>query len=259
MAWWVVLLVAGMVVVVAASITLISGSSARTQAAAVEQRYFGPTSASTESPPDRSTKVSKPVESSAPTPKPVSTLRSAPPMAALTLTGAPSSQQKSRPSRPRIAVVPPSVPTSIELAGSSNPIRVIPIGVSAAGVLEPPADISVAGWWVSGPRPGMPGRAVITGHIDSAAAGLGAFAALDLLHPGDSIALTEADGRKLHFEVSARQEVEKTQLDPRILQRTTNTSDLLLVTCIGDFDYATRSYESNLLITAVPVPAGQRR
>lgn len=147
-----------------------------------------------------------------------------------------------------------SVPTSIELAGSSDPIRVVPIGVSAAGVLEPPEDISTAGWWVSGPRPGMPGRAVITGHIDSAVAGLGAFAALDLVHPGDTISLTEADGRTLHFTVTARQEVEKTQLDPRLLQRTTSVSDLLLVTCIGDFDYATRSYESNLLITAVPVP-----
>jgi len=145
-----------------------------------------------------------------------------------------------------------SVPLSIELGGSRTPIRVVPIGISAAGTLEPPSDISTAGWWVSGPRPGAPGRAIITGHIDSTA-GLGAFAALDRLHNGDTVALNEAAGEVLHFRVTARQQIEKTHLNPRLLQSTTNASDLLLVTCTGTFDHSTRSYESNLLITAVPV------
>lgn len=253
MAWPLALLLAGMMMVVAASITLISGSSARSQAAAVQQKYFAPTSAAPLStqdpgaapnPADNSTSTSPPIFSR----RPASVTAAGPPAATA------SSRQKNQPSTLRIAVAPLSVPTSIQLAGSRNPIRVVPIGVTAEGVLEPPADISTAGWWVSGPRPGMPGRAVITGHIDSAAAGLGAFAALDLLHPRDTITVTDADGRTLHFKVTARQEIQKTQLDPRLLQRTTNISDLLLVTCIGDFNYSTRSYESNLLITAVPVP-----
>jgi hypothetical protein len=252
MVWWIALLLGGMMIVVAASITLISGSSARTQAAAAELKYFVPTSAGPLSTQDPATTVPKPVGNSTSTSTPLSSQRPAPVAAAATPAAAAGSRQKGQPSTPHIAVALLSVPTSIELAASRTPIRVVPIGVTAQGVLEPPADISTAGWWVSGPRPGMPGRAVITGHIDSAAAGLGAFAALDLLHPGDHITLAEADGRTLHFEVTDRQEIRKRQLDPRLLQRTTNASDLLLVTCIGDFNSSTRSYESNLLITAVP-------
>ncbi len=254
MAWLITLLLAGMMIVVAAIITLISGSSARTQAAAIEQKYFVRTSTAPLSTQTQVTTAPNPVDNSPSTSILLSSQRPASVKATGRGLATASSRQKNQPSPPHIAVAPRSVPTSIQLAGSRNPIRVVPIGVTAEGVLEPPADISTAGWWVSGPRPGMPGRAVITGHIDSAAAGLGAFAALDLLHTGDTITLAEADGQTLHFKVTNRQEIQKTQLDPRLLQRTTNTSDLLLVTCIGDFNYSTHSYQSNLIITAVPVP-----
>lgn len=266
-ALWVALLLGGVLVVVVATITLISASSARTQARVAEQRYFAPTSASVPPvpsvpsvppvlpviPSDRTPDPSRPTAKAESTPRTSLGRRSAHPTVAGRSTAPAGQSQQTLPSIAHPAAASPSVPTSIVLAGSGNPIRVVPIGVSAAGVLEPPEDISTAGWWVSGPRPGTPGRAVITGHIDSTA-GLGAFAALDLLHDGDTIALGEANGRTLHFKVTARQQIEKTQLDPRLLQHTGNASDLLLVTCIGNFDDSTRSYDSNLLITAVPVP-----
>ncbi len=144
------------------------------------------------------------------------------------------------------------VPTAIRLSDSAEAIPVVPIGVEADGVLDPPEDIATAGWWVAGPRPGGPGRTVITGHVDSRAAGLGAFAALDELQPGDRVTVTTVDSRRLIYVVTQRDEIRKTQLDPAFLRGSDN-SDLLLVTCIGEFDRAARSYESNLLITAVPV------
>lgn len=253
MALCIALLLCGAVVAAAAASTLIAASSARTQTTVAEQRYFAPTPASTHSTQDPAPDPPRPVDDSTSMLKPTVDHRSLPPLAAGTSTATASPQQRIHPSTPRPVLTSPSIPTSIKLADSPNPIPVVPIGVSAAGVLEPPPDISTAGWWASGPRPGTPGRTVITGHIDSTA-GLGAFAALDLLRNGDTIALNEANGRILHFRVSARQEIEKTQLDPLLLQRTTNVSDLLLVTCIGSFNYSTRSYDSNLLITAVPVP-----
>lgn len=150
------------------------------------------------------------------------------------------------------SVAPVAVPEFISLGDSGSRIRIVPIGVSSEGVLEPPNDISTVGWWVSGPRPGAPGRAVITGHIDSPA-GLGAFAALDRLHDGDPVVLTGADGVSHRYRVTDRQQIQKSSLDPALITRTVNRSDLLLVTCIGNFDSSTLSYESNLLITAVQV------
>lgn len=146
---------------------------------------------------------------------------------------------------------PVAPPSSIALGASGDPVRVVPIGVSPSGVLEPPADGALAGWWVAGPRPGGAGRTVITGHVDTRA-GLGAFAALDLLYTGDPVTVTSADGVRRSYVVTTRQEVRKSALDPAVLTESAG-SDLMLVTCIGVFDRATASYESNLLITATPV------
>jgi len=257
--FWLCLLVAGILVMVFAAITLLSTSAAKIDAAQTEGKYFPSTVAATPGAPavgpassdsviDRRDSNSPPATEAGKTSGSQSFRSSADSASA-----GKAKRSSSRPVIPRQpAAQTQSVPTSIQLGGSRTPIRVVPIGISATGTLEPPSDISTAGWWVSGPRPGTPGRAIITGHIDSTA-GLGAFAALDRLHTRDTLALTEAAGRILHFRVTARQQIEKAQLDPRLLQSTTNASDLLLVTCTGTFDYSTHSYESNLLITAVPV------
>ncbi len=256
--FWLCLLVAGILVMVFAAITLLSTSAAKIDAAQTEGNTF------------RQRWPPHPEHRQWDQPPRIQSLTGEIPIAPATEAGktsgshsfrssadsASAGKAKRSSSRPVIPRQPAaqtqSVPTSIQLGGSRTPIRVVPIGISATGTLEPPSDISTAGWWVSGPRPGAPGRAIITGHIDSTA-GLGAFAALDRLHTRDTLALTEAAGRVLHFRVTARQQIEKTHLDPRLLQNTTNVSDLLLVTCTGTFDYSTHSYESNLLITAVPV------
>ena len=246
------LLLGGVTLMVIATVMLLVNSSARKQATMAQQRYFTPATelalGTSTSLRDRVSDLPRPVATPAGVTKPTVGRRS--PTASGTART--DSAGPGRSVRASPALTPSSIPTSIELAGSHNPIRVVPIAVSAAGVLEPPSDISTAGWWVSGPRPGAAGRAIITGHIDSTA-GLGAFAALDLLQVGDAISLHEANGRTMHFKVTVRQEVEKTQLDPRLLQHSTNVSDLLLVTCIGNFDDSTHSYDSNLLVTAVPV------
>ncbi len=159
------------------------------------------------------------------------------------------------PTEPTTATpVPSAVPIGIRL-GDGREIPVTPIGVSADGVLDPPDDVATAGWWVAGPRPGGPGRTLIAGHIDSSTQGLGAFAALADLAAGDRLTVTTAGGAVLTYRVTAAESVVKTRLDPAEL-RGTDASDLLLVTCIGDFDPATHSYASNLLVTAVPDQQG---
>lgn len=182
-----------------------------------------------------------------PTPLPAATSSSS----SATVAGPPITAGPSEITAPS-AVPLAGVPVMLRLGDAGTAIDVVPIGVSTDGVLDPPADVRTAGWWVAGPRPGGPGRTVITGHIDSRTAGLGAFAALDDVDPGDRLTVTTADGRDLDYQVTGRDEIEKTQLDPAVLAGS-ESSDLLLVTCIGVFDTDTRSYESNLLITAVPV------
>ena len=164
---------------------------------------------------------------------------------------------ESEPAGPRPAETgtPPGsdVPVAVALTDDGSAIRVVPVG-APDGVLVPPRDIATAGWWVGGSAPGAPGRAVITGHVDSRD-GLGAFAALDDLRPGDRIRVTDAGGVVTGYRVTDRREVTKASLDPAGLTGGT-APELVLVTCTGDFDPVARSYRSNLIVTAVPDAGG---
>lgn len=261
---WLAVLVCGIVVLAIGSIALASASRVKSDAFSARQQYSRPATASPAPRPAAIATRSAPagrqksvvIRPAIPATSSDTAARQPPAHSRPTDLATPRSAQPrtstviSRPTEP--AELPGFVPAFITLGQSHSPIHVVPIGVSSAGVLEPPEDISTVGWWVSGPRPGAQGRAVIAGHIDSPT-GLGAFAALDLLDEGDPIFLIGTDGKTRNYRVTDRREIEKTDLDPSLLRHTPNQSDLLLVTCIGTFDYSARSYESNLLVTAAQV------
>ena len=64
--------------------------------------------------------------------------------------------------------------------------ELVDLDVGADGVLQPPVEPDVAGWYVGGAVPGEPGPAVIAGHVDSRA-GPAVFFRLDELRPGDAV------------------------------------------------------------------------
>src|SRR5690348_4823575 len=63
------------------------------------------------------------------------------------------------------ALAHPSVPTLLIVPSISLRSPIVPIGVDAAGVLTPPADVSEVGWWRGSAKPGaLTGQTLITGH-----------------------------------------------------------------------------------------------
>lgn len=145
-----------------------------------------------------------------------------------------------------------AAPASVTLPSPDEAtVKVVPVGTGGDGQLHPPSDGRLAGWWTGGPRPGEPGRALLVGHVDTKE-GLGAFAALHGLTKGDRLAVTAADGQQIEFTVSSVREVTKQALGAADLTGGPG-SELLLVTCTGEFDRAVGHYESNLLVLATPV------
>jgi sortase (surface protein transpeptidase) len=131
--------------------------------------------------------------------------------------------------------------------------KVLPIGVERDGELEIPEDVRTAGWYRYGPRPGdRAGSMVMSGHIDSAEQGKGAFFKLGQLRPGDVVYVGTADRRTWRYRVVAREEWPKTAVPlDRIFARD-GAPRLTLVTCGGGFREDVRSYQDNIAITAVP-------
>jgi sortase (surface protein transpeptidase) len=130
---------------------------------------------------------------------------------------------------------------------------VIPVGVDNAGAMVIPEQVSTLGWYRFSASPGATvGSIVIAGHVDSAAQGLGAFSRLRDAPVGARIELTGASGRVWTYRVVAREEFPKTTVPLGQLFSHYGAPRLTLVTCGGAFDAAARSYEDNIVVTALP-------
>lgn len=183
------------------------------------------------------------------------------PVAATRHTGGSSSSSQPAvppPTPARVAHAAPSQvvaerPLTVTLA-SGTTMRVRISATATNGDLEIPKNINEAGWWDGGSRLGDPyGTIVVAAHVDSFTQGLGRFAELLGVRPGDMLHLGSA-----HLSQGFR------VVDARLVPKTsiTATSDvysargpsrLVLITCGGEYDPAHGGYQSNQIVAAVPV------
>ena len=137
----------------------------------------------------------------------------------------------------------------IPAAGVDTPVE--PLGRAADRTIELPSRPELAGWFDGGPRPGEPGPAVIIGHVDwdhSPAV----FFRLRSLQPGDSIAVDRADGTVARFRVTARKQVAKSDFPTDDIYAPDLAPSLRLITCGGQFDWASHNYLDNVIVFAAP-------
>ncbi|MBW0105388.1 class F sortase [Pseudonocardia sp. KRD291] len=146
----------------------------------------------------------------------------------------------------------PLVPTSLELPARAVTAPVDPVGTDPSGGMVVPEQVRTVGWWAPGVLPGgASGSAVIAGHVDSRAQGVGFLSVLPQLTEGEPVLVRDASGGTAAFRVAARREYGKYDL-PREVFRRDGAPQLVLITCGGRFDPAARSYESNIVVYAVP-------
>jgi sortase (surface protein transpeptidase) len=130
--------------------------------------------------------------------------------------------------------------------------RLVRLGRLPDGSLEVPHDWDTAGWYKRGPRPGQPGPAVILGHVDSRA-GPAVFFRLRELRPRDIVRVGLADGRMLVFRVQRVRRYPKDRFPAEAVYFPTLNRELRLITCGGEFDYASRNYRDNIVVYATLV------
>lgn len=144
-------------------------------------------------------------------------------------------------------------PVAVLVPGSRRPAPVEvrttdPVG----GGLDLPDDAATVAWWGSGTAPGEPrGSAVLAAHV-SYEGQTGPFTRLASVRAGAPVVVTSEDGTRHRYRVESVRSAPKTALDREELFRTSGRPALVLVTCGGRFDPATRSYESNVVVTAAP-------
>jgi sortase (surface protein transpeptidase) len=121
------------------------------------------------------------------------------------------------------------------------------------GVLAVPPSIRHTGWWKDGAAPGArSGSILITGHVDSATGGVGAFFRLKEASAGARVTVTTAAGRTFTYRVVSVRDYLKRDL-PTSVYSLRGRPRLVLVTCGGPFIESQGHYRDNVVLVAVPV------
>ena len=140
----------------------------------------------------------------------------------------------------------PGVPRRLVVPMLGVDATVVPI-TAPGGVLLPPSDPQMLGWWRDGAKPGAArGGALITGHTVSS--GGGAFDDLETVRRGDEVRVRTPE-RVLRYEVTGVRIYRKARIarDAEQLFSQTVPGRLVLITCE---DWNGTFYESNAVIFA---------
>jgi LPXTG-site transpeptidase (sortase) family protein len=169
-------------------------------------------------------------------------------------------------------VVPPNALSLLqEVAGreSLRPVylRIESIEVAApvvaggvdgdTGLMDVPDNVDEVAWYRYGPAPGEPGSAVLAAHVDLAGQGKGVFFRLREVEPGDEISVEFEDRSVRWFSVEGRVTYLKEELPLDTVFSRKGQPVLTLVTCGGVFSESGRSYDSNIVVYAVPTTRGE--
>jgi sortase (surface protein transpeptidase) len=147
----------------------------------------------------------------------------------------------------------PPAPTRIEVPALGIDMAIKPVGLDAQGNMGLFDDPTIAAWYQWGPAPASEtGSAVIAAHVDSLEYRVLPFAKLRDARAGTLVIVTDAAGTRHSFGVDSLEVIEKGVVDWEAAFDRSGTPRLTLVTCGGEFDYETRTYRSNLVLTATP-------
>ncbi len=145
--------------------------------------------------------------------------------------------------------LPPSAPVRIQVPKIGVDSELMDLGLRDNGTLEVPPSGFPAGWFTGAPTPGEIGPAIIVGHVDWAGEP-GVFYALHELAAGDEVTVTREDGSTVAFRITEVATYPKDEFPTDLVYGDTNYAGLRLITCGGEFDVSTGSYEDNIIAFA---------
>lgn len=155
------------------------------------------------------------------------------------------------PGSPALAPVANLSPVRLLIPKIAVNARIEPRGLDANRNMETPSDFHDVAWYNLGPAPGVPGNALLNGHVNWWT-GSAVFTRLAELRPGDKVVVVRGDGTRATFKVTSRRIV---AANARIasLFAPSRAATLTLITCTGAWDVRIQSDTHRLLVSAVLV------
>jgi hypothetical protein len=151
--------------------------------------------------------------------------------------------------------------SSIATTTPAKPARLIipAIGVDAAiqsvglfwngdGEMGIPSNFTDVAWYNGGPRPGMPGNAVIDGHLDGRNVKEAVFYNLGKLKPGDLVEVVDQNGKTWQFQVVRLAMYDYNASTTDIFSGDLSQARLNLITCAGDWIKSQNLYNQRVVV-----------
>lgn len=149
----------------------------------------------------------------------------------------------------------PAKPTRLVVPALGVRAPITPVEVSPSGVLDPPEDVDVVGWWQRSMRPGATrGQTVLTGH--TVHTGGGVLDDLGDLRPGQVVRVVTPKGAMV-YRTTRVVTLSKAELAARsqdLFGQERNRTRLVLITCT---DWNGSDFESNVVAFARPLGVRQ--
>jgi len=142
------------------------------------------------------------------------------------------------------------VPTRLQIPSLGVDAKVESVGKKADGSMGTPSTWQNTAWYDLGSKPGEPGNAVIDGHVNNALTTAGVFEHLSQISLGDSITVSDAQGHLLTYQVSDIEEYPVNGAPTGAIFATTGPSQLVLVTCDGNWDASLHQFDKRLVVVA---------
>lgn len=145
-----------------------------------------------------------------------------------------------------------SKPVSLNIPAINVNSELIALGKNPDGTIAIPKGNhrNYPAWYKYSVTPGQPGAAVIEGHLDTYS-GPSVFFDLGKLKPGEKVFVKRADDKNLAFTITAVRSYAKTNFPTNLVYAPSGKApELRLITCGGDFNSSTESYNRNTVVYA---------
>jgi sortase A len=122
------------------------------------------------------------------------------------------------------------------------------MGVEKDGRMAVPDNYTEVGWYSLGTKPGNEGSAVMGAHVDNGSSVSGVFKKLHTLDVGDSVFITNAGGKEMHFKVTHTKVYDRNETVTTDVWHSNNGAHLNLITCYGTWLPSENTYEKRIII-----------
>ncbi len=148
------------------------------------------------------------------------------------------------------ATTTPITPAHLVISSIGVNANVEQVGKKADGSMGTPSTFGNVGWYALGSKPGEAGNAVIDGHVNNALTTAGVFAHLSQITIGDIVQVSDAAGKTLIYKVTKVQTFAADSAPDASVFATTGPSQLVLITCDGDWVASAHSFDKRLVVFA---------